>query len=229
MKRIAFVSLLAVLSCVSAMAQYRPRPNYPRPIYERRGYDRPSSFGHSPYTYYGFRLGMNVATVNSDSKLLDSNSPKTGLNVGFALGTHLAMTPLCFETGLYYTEKGGKSKYEGNKFTYSLNYLEVPLVIKYRAFTTSGITIEPFLGGYLACGVGGKIKDYGVREAYSSFGNDYSEAFKRFDGGLRLGCGFSYDMLYLEAGYDIGLANVGKDSFDDTHTGALNLTVGVNF
>jgi hypothetical protein len=27
-------------------------------------------------------------------------------------------------------EKGGEGKYQGSKFTYSLNYLEVPLLLK---------------------------------------------------------------------------------------------------
>lgn len=36
-------------------------------------------------------------------------------------------------------------------------------------------------------------------------------------------------MMYLEASYDMGLANVGKDDFEDTHTGTFNLTFGVNF
>lgn len=88
--------------------------------------------------------------------------------------------------------------------------------------------MEPFFGGYLACGIAGKIKDYNNREAYSSFG-DEDDTFNRFDGGLRFGCGVSYQMLYLEASYDLGLANVGKDRFDDARNRCFNLTVGVNF
>lgn len=115
------------------------------------------------------------------------------------------------------------------KFSYSLDYLELPIVFKYKAPLGGGVTVEPFLGGFVACGVAGKIKDYQYREAYSSFSDDYRDNFNRFDGGLRVGCGVSFDRLYLEAAYDIGLANVGKDDFDDTHTGCFNLTLGVNF
>ena len=85
------------------------------------------------------------------------------------------------------------------------------------------------MGGYLSCGVAGKIKDFANREAYSSYDSDVDQHFRRFDGGLRLGCGVGFDMLYLEASYDIGLANVGNDDFDDTRTGSFNLTFGVNF
>lgn len=63
------------------------------------------------------------------------------------------------------------------------------------------------MGGFVAAGVAGKIKDYGHRQAFNSFGDD---GFKRFDGGVRLGCGLQYSHLYAELGYDIGLLLVGR-------------------
>lgn len=230
MKKWFLFTLSVLLVALPASAQYYPdgRPIPPR---LRHSYysDRANDYHYNP-VYYGFRIGLGVGTVNSDSPYLDGNKAKAGLNVGFVIGTQLTRnTPLCFETGLYYTEKGGKSTYDGNKFTYGLDYLEVPLLLKYKYYADRDFSIEPFLGGYLACGVAGKIKDFGNREAYSSFGDDYTQNFKRFDGGLRLGCGLGFQMVYMEASYDIGLANVGNDEFDDTHTGCFNLTFGVNF
>lgn len=230
MKKIMYITLAALLLTLPAAAQYYPdgRPIPPR---LRHGYYSNNCNDRSYNNiYYGFRIGLGVGTVNSDSPYLDGNKAKTGLNVGFVLGTQLTRrAPLYFETGLYYTEKGGKSTYDGTKFTYGLDYLEVPLLLKYRYYVDRDFSIEPFLGGYLSYGVAGKIKDFSNREAYSSFGDDYEQNFNRFDGGLRLGCGFGFQMIYLEASYDIGLANVGNDDFDDTHTGCFNLTFGVNF
>ena len=135
-------------------------------------------------------------------------------------------TPLYFETGLMYVEKGGEGKYQGSKFTYSLNYLEVPLLLKYNAVVDRDLSVQPFIGGFLSAGVGGKIRDFGHRQAFSSFSSD---GFKRFDGGIRLGCGLQYAHLYAEVGYDIGLANISRDSFDSSRTGSLFATLGVNF
>jgi hypothetical protein len=232
MKKSFLITLASVLLIAApASAQYysdgRPIPPRHRKAYCKNNRSNNHYLGS---TYFGFRLGLGVSTVNSDSPVLNGNDAKAGLNVGFAVGTQLtSYAPLFFETGLYYNEKGGKSTYNGNKFTYGLDYLEVPLLLKYKVYANSDVTIEPFLGGYLAYGVGGKIKDYDSRKAYNSFDGDYNDTFKRFDGGIRLGCGFGFQMMYLEASYDIGLANVGKDDFDDTHTGCLNLTLGVNF
>nr|MBP7472365.1 PorT family protein [Prevotella sp.] len=236
MKKIIITLMAGMLMSVSASAQYYPNGR-PIPPSKRTGYyssqNSRQSYNRSYNDndcYIGFRVGPGFSTVNSDSKYLDTNKSRTGLNIGMAVGMPLTESvPLYFETGLYYTQKGGKSTYDGTKFTYGLDYIELPLLLKYRAPLTNNITVEPFVGGYLACGVSGKIKDYGEREAYSSFSSDYDDNFNRFDGGVKLGCGMSFDMLYVEASYDIGLANVGKDDFDDTHTGCFNLTVGINF
>ena len=98
--------------------------------------------------------------------------------------------------------------------------------MKYAYPIDENFSIQPFAGGYIACGVGGKIKNYGLREAESSFSSD---CFKRFDGGLRVGCGAAYDMFYFDITYDIGLANICHDEFDTSHNGCLTLNFGVNF
>jgi hypothetical protein len=36
-------------------------------------------------------------------------------------------------------------------------------------------------------------------------------------------------MFYVEAGYDVGLANISQDSFDSAHTGTLFANIGFNF
>ncbi|MDD6552061.1 MAG: porin family protein [Prevotellaceae bacterium] len=223
------VILVALVAVVPAFAQYYPdgRPIPPR---LRNGYNAQRTDNRYYHNvYYGLRLGFGVSTVNSDAESLNSNKSKTGINVGAVVGVQLTPTaPLYFETGLYYNEKGGKSENSNGKFTYNLGYLEVPLLVKYKYYANRDFSIEPFAGGYLACGVSGKIKDYNNRAAYSSFSSN-EDAFNRFDGGIRVGCGLGWQNLYMEASYDIGLANIGKDSFDDTHNGCFNLTFGVNF
>ncbi|MCR5130966.1 MAG: PorT family protein [Prevotella sp.] len=220
-KTLAIVALTMIMA-LPAQAQYG---RYGNP---RGGYGRTTHrVSSSPYTYFGFRGGIVGGTLNSDNSYFDASSMKSGLNVGFNADILLTpATPLFFETGLQYTEKGGKMSYSGNKLTYNLNYLEVPLLLKYQYKLDRNLALTPFLGGYLACGVGGKIKDQATRTAESAF-SDYN--FRRFDGGIRLGCGLMVDMLYLEIGYDAGLANISQDSFDSTHTGALFANLGINF
>lgn len=227
MKRLTLLSLLAILT-LSGMAQ----PAYRRPA--GRSYPIGYLGDHRGYTgryfvrsnYLGLRVGLGVSTIRSDDRYLNGASAKPGLNLGFVTGFQLApITPIYLETGLLYTEKGGKGNYNG-KFSYKMDYLEVPLLMKYHIYLGRLTSVQPFAGVYGALGVGGKMKDFDQREAYSSFSKD---AFRRLDGGLRLGCGLQYDHLYAELGYDLGLANVSHDYFDTSHTGSFFANIGLNF
>jgi hypothetical protein len=225
MKRIMMISMLAVLTAVPSVAQYVRRP-YPRPVapYQHRSNYTAEPHRHSGIdSYFGLRIGFGVANVSADDHYLDGSSPKAGLNIGFTAGIQMApATPLYLESGLSYIEKGGKSAMT----TYGMNYLEVPLLIKYQYDFDRLTSIQPFVGVYGAAGLSGKIKEQDSRQTYSSFSDD---AFKRFDGGVRIGCGLQFDHLYGELGYDFGLANVSHDDFNTAHTGCFFVNLGVNF
>lgn len=230
MKKTIILAMLSLLTVMPIQAQSHRHSRYYNSRTGRLDYSRNH---HSNYwnndAYVGFRLGPAFTTVNSDDKYLDGSSVKTGLNVGVAAGFALMPRgPLYLESGLYYTEKGGKGNVGGDKFTYNLDYLEMPVVMKYMIDIDRYCSIQPFLGGYFACGVGGKIKDFGERAAYNSF-SDNPYSFKRIDAGLRTGCGIQCDMFYAEISYDLGLANICNDDFDTSKNGALMLTLGLNF
>lgn len=232
MKKTIILALLTVICSIGANAQSSWRST--RGSHSSRGgySNRSSIYGYnSNRPYVGFRIGGAFSTVNSDDKYLDGGKAMSGLDIGVVAGMPITpSTPLYFETGLEYVEKGGKSgsKSKYDQMSYSLNYLEVPITLKYIYNVDRTFSVQPYAGGYLACGVGGKIKNFGDRVAYSSFG-DRSDNFKRFDGGLKVGCGVGMDMFYADLSYDIGLANISHDYFDESKTGSLQLTVGVNF
>ena len=103
-------------------------------------------------------------------------------------------------------------------------YLQLPIVVKYNFNVDDDFFIQPFFGGYLACGLGGKTKNYKELESWGTF-----DDMNRFDGGLRLGCGVEYKMMYAELGYDIGLANIADNDFNSTRTRSFFFNVGINF
>ena len=226
MKKTIIFTLLCMAMALPAVAQpgrLYGRPAQPRvQTVSRHGNEY---MGWHRY-YFGLRVGLNASHVSSESPALDGSGIKSGLNIGLAAGTQLTYhAPLFFETGLYYTEKGGKGDHD---FKYSLNYLEMPFVLKYIHNFDRSFSIQPFFGGYVAAGVSGKVKNYYARESYNAFGGDYDQ-FKRFDGGLRLGVGVQYEMLYADVTYDLGLSNVGHDVFDEAKNSALMLNFGINF
>jgi len=227
MRKLFITSILALTATFTLSAQRAARAEH----------HYRSFYGDVP-VYYGIRIGPAFSHVNSDDPMLDGGSLKTGLNIGGIMGVQVTQTvPVYFEFGLSYIQKGGigyvpVENEDGSrgqmKFKYNLDYLELPFGFKYKYDFNEHMSLQPFLGGYFALGIGGKIKNFGERKAYSSFsGEEYS--FRRFDGGLRFGCGLNYDLFYVEVAYEFGLANICHDAFDTSHNGCLQLSVGMNF
>ena len=207
MKKI-LVAILGVLFAAPSFAQY-------------------SSGGFSlseSSVYYGLRLGMNVATLTGDAGDLGS---KLGLNFGGTVGLRLSdSTPIFLESGLYYTGSGAKK----DKSSVSLNYLELPILIKYGIQASDEIAVLPFIGPTFRYGIfGGKTKISGAGK-YDSFGDG---KYKRADMGIKLGCGAEYNKLYLEAGYQFGIVNIADWQIENddasVHNGAFFINLGVNF
>ncbi len=170
--------------------------------------------------YYGARVGLNLATLTGDRT--DDAKLKGGLNLGAVVGLRISdATPLFLESGLYFTQCGanGKDDYEVN-----LNYLEIPVLIKYGFQATDEISVLPYIGPTFRYGVGGKIKD--GKESESSFGD---KKYSRPDVGIKIGCGAEWNKLYLELGYQFGVTNILDDDNKSQHNGALFVNFGVNF
>ncbi len=205
---------------------------------ERLGY----GYKTFPSKYYGFRIGIDYTHISSED-IDHSCGRRTRLNVGFTFGKGLSKsTPIYIEMGLGYVGKGGGNKekeYDGEmqrKKDYNLDYLEIPLVIKYMYTTGGGFGAHIFFGGFFSCGIAGNIKEYPMGDEpadkyydkHSSF-SDREDAFSRFDAGLRFGVGLSYEIFYIEFAYDLGLANINHGEMRGAHNRGAIFNIGVNF
>ena len=229
MKRILLLTLFGALLVIPVQAQRRggygtppppTRPNRGNTVYRSGGY-------YGMPAYFGLRAGWNVGHISSDIGFLDAASPISRLNVGVVAGIQVSpYVPLALEAGLLYSGKGGKMNLQGDKTIYHLDYLEVPVVAKLAVPLDASIAVQPLMGFYVAGAVAGDAKDYSARATYDIF-ND--QAFRRFDAGLRIGCGFNIMMLYAELSYDLGLANISHDDFQHARTRTFSLTLGFDF
>lgn len=240
--------LLAVgIGSTNATAQYRHRGyNAPRHahrstgdrvvhgIYTAQAVGQAAQMGaalHSMADYTGLRLGYNSASLHfSDIHGYDVD-PLSGFNLGVVFGWYLGNTPFILEPGVFYSKKGGKfggHDIDGGKnFTQKINMhmLEIPLDLKLDLMApNSPVHFQPFIGAYMAFGMGGQIKD-------STDGNwDTFDTYDNFDAGLRFGCGLCLSNLYLEAAYDLGLTNMEDNhSYGDTNTRTFSINIGFNF
>lgn len=171
--------------------------------------------------YYGMRLGLNVSTMTGDDygKVMGA---KAGLNLAGVIGLRVSQaTPIFLESGLYFTQRGGSK----DKNTYvDLNYLEIPILMKYGIQVADEVAILPFIGPTFSFGIAGKTKLGEGMPKDSSY--DY---FNRSDVGIKLGCGAEYNKLYLETGYQFGITNIAKLDEESAHSGAFFVNIGMNF
>lgn len=194
--------------------------------------------------YTGIRFGYNAAALRAEgfsgSDL--SSSTQSGLNVGIVWGWYLGNSPFIIEPGLYYSFKGGDLQgYDGpqshDRYSVKTNMhtLEIPLVFKYEVQCRNlGACLQPFFGGFLSVGLGGKTKDSYYREKFDT----YDHCMDRTDAGLRMGCGLGMGHFFLEAAYDCGLVNLASDSYeffnydnfsDGLRSNTFSIGIGFNF
>lgn len=233
MKKLFTLAMIALMAALPMMAQ---RHNYTSTSTSNRyDYERSHSRWIRNYygkdMYFGLRIGPAFSHISGDAITYAGDS-KTGLHLGGVVGFEITnRAPVFFETGLSYVNKGGKGEFLGHKIATNLSYIELPLTFKYIYYTDMGLSIHPLFGGYLGVGVGGNIKDLTTQSKMGAFGKnkDGMERMKRFDGGLRIGCGAGFSMFYLDLTYDIGLANISHDDYNSSCNRTLYLNFGVNF
>ena len=166
--------------------------------------------------YYGARIGLSQAGVTD-------TGTKSGLTLAAVLGARVSTTvPVFLETGLGFTQRGGEEK----GTTLNLNYLELPILIKYGIHAGSGVYVMPLFGPYFSYAISGRIKNPDLDLDISAFRDDY---YKHADMGFKLGCGGEWNNLYLELAYKFGVANIADKNLESVHGHAFTLEFGVNF
>lgn len=213
MKRVLIILAVSLLTAFSAIAQSDNYPNY----------------------YFGVDGGLSMASIHSASDLYDSNEYQQGAYIGVNGGIRIVQSvPLFFEAGVYYTEKGGRTLKERLSASYTvttkhnLNYLELPLLLRYK-INARVISIEPFAGGYVAAGIGGKVRGHHNEDSFYAFDSDNPLSFKRFDSGVKLGCSVNYRFIHLRLAYEAGLVNIAREGYGRTTNGCFQLGLGFSF
>jgi hypothetical protein len=181
--------------------------------------------------YWGARMGLALGKLSGDTKagVNDYSGMKAGFTLAGVVGLRLSQTaPVFIESGLYYTQRGGKD----GSLKAELNCLEIPVLIKYGFKATEDIIVLPFIGPYFAYGIAGET-EYEIPNGSGQTVKEKERTYKNFlnhnDMGFKLGCGFEYNMLYLEVAYQLGVANIADDSDFTTHANQLSINLGVNF
>lgn len=190
---------------------------------------------------FGVKAGLNISSLSEyEHPLLYEDAEldnKLGLYAG--IFTQIYFTHrLGIETGLYYTQLGGKDKEndydEQYKVTANPAYLQLPVSVIYKFDLPAKFTLYPSLGLYAGYGLSGKIKTKGMINATDiSSKVDYFDDFARkFDFGGTVGLNLQYQKTVLGLGYERSFTRVNKKAVtygDNAFNSNFRVTLGYIF
>lgn len=209
-----------------------------------------STFAFSQEIKYGVKVGLNLSNLRGN---YPPAVTETKSNIGFHFGgfaeyeinDKFTLQPeLLFSTqGNTFGNKtfyGGGTYYDGAEYNLNLNYLILPIIVKYKIIEKLNIEFGPQIG-YL---MSGKTKidvtedsrdpsqNYSVeidmlKDGTYNFGGTIVQAkasVNRLDFSLNLGV--SYDItenMFLQGRYNLGLSTIDKNSTNGSSTNSWNM------
>ena len=184
------------------------------------------------YAQLGLRLGANLARFNTN-KDIEQNS-KFGISMGAYLRVPIA-GKLYIQPEFNLTQHGSKeNESDGDYSSYTINYLQIPILLKYVLFGDPGNTNFFVQGGpYFSKGVGKiRIKDCINGDCDTEKINFENVNFnlKSADVGLMLGAGVNVSNdLFVDVRVGLGISNISEiDDYNIRNT-AINIGAGYTF
>jgi opacity protein-like surface antigen len=177
----------------------------------------------------GAKLGLNLSSLRSD---MDFDS-KIGFNLGVFAEINLS-DKLIFQPELLYSTQGAslEESFDSNSFkvTNSVDYLNIPLILKYGVTDKLFLEFGPQLGFLLS----GKSK---YEETYGGETESETEDIKEFTNSIDFGLNFgvSFDIaenIMIGARYNLGVSNIidEEDSGDEKlQNSVFSLSLGYRF
>ena len=172
-----------------------------------------------PLPRFGITAGVNLSTIGGDS--ISGAKNKTGFFVGGTVIVPMG-SGFSFNPELTYSLKGAKFSDQGTNGSFKLNYLELPILLRYD-FAVAGTTrpfllAGPALGFQTSCKISGEDQSttvtFGCKDFFDQLGAPID--VKKFDTGAMFGGGVAFDVsghtMSLGLRYNLGL----NDVFSDT-------------
>jgi len=173
---------------------------------------------------FGIKGGINLANLTGDD--VEDNSMKIG-GVGGGFLCYRINEIFAIQPEILFSMKGADFEAPagdtlGMDGSFSLNYIEIPLLLKVN-LPTEG-KMKPFLYAGPAFGLlmTAKVEDVDVKDD-----------MKTMDIGILAGAGIGYQMeggtLFFEARYEVGMTSVPDDDDVDAKNTAISFMVGYGF
>ena len=165
---------------------------------------------------FGIKGGLNYATLNNS----DGVEYRPGILIGGFAEINVPASPMSVQPEVLYAQYG--SDIEGSDASFKLNYIQVPVLLKFD-FQTPAATPNVYFGPYANFLLNSEI-------ANDTGSFNLEENTKNSTVGVIIGAGIDVSKFQFGIRYTAGLTNVADDSFsDEAKNGAFGITVGVSF
>jgi hypothetical protein len=149
-----------------------------------------SSYGQ---VRFGLKAGGNLANIDG----FDKTKMKLGLSAGPALQVKLANV-FFLQTELLYSIKGTRSdSMQSSDAKLNLNYINLPILIGYRAAPNFSIKLGPEIGHLLSA----------ESEVHGNT-TDITDLYQSFDFGADLGLAYTFKKIALDLRYNYGFKDL---------------------
>jgi long-subunit fatty acid transport protein len=203
---------------------------------------------------FGAKVGLNVSNLRGNYPTeINEKSSKVGFHIGgfaeYQINEKFILQPeLLFSTqGNEYGFKeyyGGGSYYDGAEYNLSINYLNLPIIFRYKVIEKLSIDFGPQIGYALS----GTTKINVIEDSrdpsqnYSVEIDMLNDGVYDFDGttvqakaslnrlDFSLNIGGTYDItdkFFVQGRYNLGLSSIDKNSTNGGNTNSWNMKNGV--
>jgi hypothetical protein len=151
---------------------------------------------------FGIKAGLNNSTLGGDGADLAGKKSNTGFNFGVVAGIPLT-TKLSFQPEIMYSANEGMEfrPTTTSETNYNLNYVNIPLMLKYKSMGFYGEA-----GPYFGFLTSGKVK---TKNGSGTSEFDIKNSFDGTDMGVALGTGYIMKSgLGFGVRYNMGLQNI---------------------
>ncbi len=172
----------------------------------------------------GLQGGLNFTNVTSDTDVDLSSS--NGLHIGLAADIPLVW-PYEIGTGVFYTRRGYKSEEQGREGTVSIDYIDIPVNLRFRLQLADLIGAFVSVGPYFSYGVNSKVFDSNgvLTNGYSRDDIDLN----RIDSGMNVGAGVDLTNVRVSAAYGLSFTDLGVEPGNRLKNRDLKISVGYFF
>lgn len=186
----------------------------------------------------GVKAGLNLSSLSFDESELNSSN-KTGFTAGIMVEVPLAKN-FSLQPELLYSQQGTKSSFSDSdvtnshyKSTIDLNYLNIPVMLKYYVIKGLSVQAGPQIGILLKANNKYQDNFLGYENQESFDLKDYATGI---DTSVSFGLGYQFkDKFYTDARYNLSYSNVFKEGDaghfinNDMKNRVFQITVGYFF